>query len=368
MPPEMAVVQLIDTLDPGGAERVAVNIANALARRGHRAFLCATRRGGALKAQIEPRVQYWELARKSRWDIGAVLRLVRLIRQHQIQIIHAHSSSLFVGSIAAALTGCKLVWHDHYGPGANQNRPAWLYRPFTWHVAWAFSVSRGLMDWLTNTVQFSADRASCLPNFVMHAESAQSVTQLPGFAGTRITCVANIRAVKDQINLLRAMKLVVDQQPSAHLLLVGAPVEPAYQQAVLAERMTLGLEDAVTLMGGREDVADILAGSDIAVLASSAEGFPLVLLEYGNAALPVVATRVGECGEILDHGAAGILVPPGDPPALAAALLRLLTDPELQKSLGSKLHTRVQCFYSEAAIMDIIETIYQTIYREKHTV
>lgn len=361
MPSELSVIQLIDTLDAGGAERVAVNLANALARRGYQSYLCATRRGGPLEKEIDPGVRFILLGRKNRWDVGAVLRLRQLIRRERIQIIHAHSSSLFIGSLASLLTGSRLVWHDHYGPGSTYSRPAWLYRMTSRRVDRVFTVTRTLADWATRVLGISAAQVQYLPNFVIGRKTPQTTCDLPGTAGHRIVCVANIRPVKDQIVLLQAMQILQQRQPEAHLLLVGAASDSAYYAAAEAERQSLHLEDRVTFLGKRDDVAQILAGSDIAVLASRFEGFPLAVLEYGRANLPVVATNVGECAEILDHGSAGILVEPGSSQALAAALNGLLCDPHKRSFLGERLAQRVETIYSEAAIMTTILHEYRII-------
>lgn len=356
----MRVIQLIDTLEPGGAERVAVNIANGLARRGYASHLCATRRGGPLEQELEPGVEFFSLQRSGRWDVSAVLRLAVYIRKHKVQIIHAHSSSLFIGSIVARLCGCKLVWHDHFGAGT-KGRSAFLFQIITRNVGMVLSVTKHLAKWTEEYLNINKNHIQYLPNFIFGNDGTSHPVTIPGRSGERITCVANLRAFKDQIGLLRAFKLVIKKFPEAHLILVGAEVESDYSALLAEELAVLHLESNVTMLGKRNDIPAILDGSDIAVLASVVEGFPLVLLEYGSACLPVVATEVGECAEILDHGAAGILVPPGDPAALAAGLLRYLDDSVLRKAMAQKLHLRVQTQYSEPVIMERIVMVYKTI-------
>jgi len=287
--------------------------------------------------------------------------LAQLIRQEHIQIIHAHSSSLFLGSLVSLLTGCRLVWHDHYGPGSARSRSPWPYRLASHRVSQVFSVTRPLANWAMNTLHIPAGQVSYLPNFVSNSAISRKSIELPGTTGQRIVCVANLRPVKDQVNLLRAMQMVVQEHPDAHLLLVGDTSNAEYHASILAEQRLLHLENHVTLMGRREDVAGILACANIAVLASAIEGFPLAILEYGKAHLPVIATNVGECAEILDHGSAGILVEPGNPRALAAALNELLRDPQKGSSLGERLARRVEAMYSEVAAMTTILNGYRSI-------
>ncbi|MGP8253010.1 MAG: glycosyltransferase family 4 protein, partial [Terracidiphilus sp.] len=96
-----------------------------------------------------------------------------------------------------------------------------------------------------------------------------------------------------------------------------------YRDTVLARIPALKLDRHVSYLGPQQRVAPILRGCDIGVLSSLSEGLPLSLLEYGAAGLASVATEVGQCGEVLDGGKTGILVPAGSPSRLSEALLRL---------------------------------------------
>ena len=142
------------------------------------------------------------------------------------------------------------------------------------------------------------------------------------------------------------MRIVVNQCPQAQLNLVGEIRDESYAQSVREAISRLGLETHVSILGTRPDVPEILAASDIGVLSSSSEGLPLALIEYGMAGLGVVCTRVGECPRVLRDGQLGLLVPPSDPQALAAALLDLLNHPEKRSQLGNDLAENVRREYS----------------------
>ncbi len=341
------VLHLVDTLEPGGTERVAVNLANRLSRERFRPFLATTRREGALASEILPDVGRLALNRSRTLDLGALRRLVRFVRENGIAIVHAHSSSLF---LAALLPGARIVWHDHFGR-SEEERPAWLWGPAARRAGAVVAVSEDLARWSRERLGVDA---IYLPNFIPEVP-AGPVPDLPGKPGSRVVCVANLRAQKDHLTLLQA----IAQTPEAHLLLAGADVEPAYAARVRQEAAVLG--DRVTFLGSRTDVPELLRGCDVGVLASASEGFPLSLLEYGRGGLAAVATRVGQCPEVLDG--AGILVPPGDPGALAEALLRLLRDPELRSGLGRRLEERVRVLYSPAAVIERLERVYDAVLR-----
>jgi glycosyltransferase involved in cell wall biosynthesis len=192
-----------------------------------------------------------------------------------------------------------------------------------------------------------------------------SVPDLPGAPGSRIVCVANLRKEKDHLTLVRAMTLVVQKYPTAHLLLVGAYSDStcsagsSYFEVVKREVARNSLSGNITFLGQRRDIPAILNGSDIGVLSSKTEGLPVSLLEYGAAGLPVVATRVGDCEEVLDSGRAGLLVPPQSPSELAEALLSLFGSPELRAEFGKRFLRRVQELYSAKSIIKQVCSVYQ---------
>jgi glycosyltransferase involved in cell wall biosynthesis len=351
------VLHLVDTLDPGGAERVAVNLVNHLSRERFRPFLGTTRREGPLASEIRADVGRLALNRTRTLDLGALRRLLAFIRENEIDILHAHASALFFAQLAGmALPRLKVVWHDHFGRYLEEDRPAWLWGPAARRAAAVVAVNEDLARW--SRERLGAGPVVYLPNFVAETQDAP-VPDLPGQPGLRVVCVANFRAQKDHPNLLRAFARVLRDEPGARLLLAGAEVEADYASRVREEAATFGGGgDRVVFLGSRPDVPALLRACDVGVLASVSEGFPLSLLEYGRAGLAVVATRVGQCAEVLDEGEAGLLVPPSDPDPLAWAVLALLRDPARRAVLGERLARRVRERYSAAAVMERLEAVY----------
>jgi len=178
---------------------------------------------------------------------------------------------------------------------------------------------------------------------------------------------------KGSLNLVRAMALVVRRYPSAHLLLVGAHSDPAYSasssyfEAVKQEVARNSLGQNISILGQRRDISALLHVCDIGVLSSRTEGLPVSLLEYGMAGLPVVATQVGECEEVLDRGGAGLLVPPQSPRDLAKALLSLLDSRERRALLGERFLHRVQNLYSAKAIIERVCLVYTQVLESNRT-
>ena len=92
---KLAVLHLIDTLDAGGAEHVAVMLANNLPRDHYRSYICASRQTGSLQSRIQSHVTFFSMRRRGRFDVFAILRLMQFMHHERIRIIHAHTTSLF---------------------------------------------------------------------------------------------------------------------------------------------------------------------------------------------------------------------------------------------------------------------------------
>jgi L-malate glycosyltransferase len=138
---------------------------------------------------------------------------------------------------------------------------------------------------------------------------------------------------------------VVRQRPNARLVLVGEGPERAKIEELIRQGR---LEANVRLLGLRKDIGRLLHAADVFLLTSISEGIPLTLIEAMAARLPVVATRVGGVGEIVEDGDTGLLAPSGDDAALAAHVLQLGADPEQRLRMGERGRQRARAMFSES--------------------
>lgn len=353
------IVQVVDTLNYGGLEAVAVSYANLLSQRGIKSCICSTRSSGVFAADLDPSVTHLNLHRRGLVDFGALKRFLRFLREEEITIIHAHGTSLFF----SALTGwfaraAKMIWHDHFGRYLTEQRSVLLHRSALVRASGVIAVNQPLAEWARQRLKVDRDRVWFLPNFVVEKETGGAQAQIPGEKGQRIVCVANLRPEKDHLTLIEAMRTVVETAPKAVLLVVGDAPNASQLSAVKDAIQRHQLQASVILMGNTRNVWPILKQCDIGVLSSASEGMPLALLEYGTAGLSTVATRVGQVPEVLDDGTAGLLVSPGEPAELATALIRLLQSPELRHAQGSALKQRIQERYSPLATINRLLEIY----------
>lgn len=359
----VGVLQIVDCLSAAGKERVAVNLANLMQGNGNRSYLCTTRMDGVLEPQIHKNVGRLRLARKKRYEIGALFKLVSFVQEHEIRILHAHDSSLFIAALASLFPPFPaVVWHDHDGRFVMDGRSAWPYRIGAIRLKGVIAVTEPLAEWARAKMHMPPERVWYLPNFVSTSEATvEAVNNLPGVKEMRIVCVAALRPQKDHVTLFHAMALVVQKVPQAHLLVVGgARGDQKYLDLIQETIVRLKLDQHVSLLGERKDVNAILRSCSVGVLSSAGEAFPLSLLEYGLAGLPAVSTKVGQCAEILNEGQAGLLVDQGSPDQLAEALMGLLKSPERQSTLGNELRQRVEALYGSKRALEEMGKVYES--------
>jgi glycosyltransferase involved in cell wall biosynthesis len=169
-----------------------------------------------------------------------------------------------------------------------------------------------------------------------------------------------VREPKGNDDVLRAYARVHAARPDAHLLLVGARPEKRRPLETLAA--ALGLGAAVTLWGYRDDIPEILAASAVAIDGSYAGlGITGTLRESLAMETPVVATALAGNPELVRHGETGLLVPPRDPAALAAAVLRLVADPQWAKALGRAGRRWVTERFATRVKVDRLEALYRRV-------
>jgi len=356
----MKVLQLIDSLEAGGAERVAVNYANGLLNHVEGSYLCATRAEGLLKQSLNPLVGYLFLNKKATIDFKAIWRLHRFVKQEGIIIIHAHSSSYFLATLITFLQPkIKLVWHDHYGKSEfleqRSKRVLKYCSQFFKHI---FSVNVKLADWAKSTLHCQS--VGYLPNYAV-ADQSVLTTDLKGVKGHRIVCLANLRPQKDHLNLLRAFNVVINKYPDWTLHLVGKDFEDDYSQRIKTYIKGCKLEQSVFLYGSCTAVSSLLKSCDIGVLSSASEGLPLALLEYGLASLPVVATNVGDCNQVIKPNETGLLIRANDSVVLAEALIWNITNINKRELYAKRLSNLINNHFSEISVLEIILNTYSRL-------
>jgi glycosyltransferase involved in cell wall biosynthesis len=202
------------------------------------------------------------------------------------------------------------------------------------------------------------------PVFTGSRRQTRAMLQIPDDALV-ISVIANLIAYKGHRDLLAALALVKDRLPapgsprSWRLLAIGR--DDGIGAELKACAQALGIADNILWLGERGDVDELLSASDVFVLPSHQEGFSNALLEAMAARLPVIATAVGGNRDAVVDKETGLLVPPRDPRALAAAILSLADNPDLRRSLGEASRRRAEQHFSLQACVDRYERLYRAL-------
>jgi glycosyltransferase involved in cell wall biosynthesis len=324
----------VTTFDRGGTEKILTRCAIGLPRDKFAVHAAALQgRSRAMSGDLaRAGIPVHDLDMAWKGDLRVALRLARLLRRERIQILFTF---LFHPTLLGRLVGwaCRvpvrvsservMAWEKAGRRLLNR----WTVRLATHVVA----VSDRVAAYAAREYRIPPDRLTTIWNGVDldHFRPVRRGRDAEGLA--IIGCTARLHAKNDHATLLRAFAQVSAGWPGARLLVVGRGPEEARLRTLAA---ALGIPARVHFVGEQADVAPYLQQMDLYVQASVAEGMPNSVLEAMASGLPVVATSVGGTPELVVDGETGLLVPPGDPAALADAVERLLTDRQLADAFG----------------------------------
>ncbi|OOG71470.1 glycosyltransferase family 4 protein [Flavobacterium sp. A45] len=347
----MRIIQIIDSLEAGGAERMAVNYANTLVDKIEFSGLVATRKEGDLKNQINPKVSYLFLNKKMQIDFGALFRLRSFVLKNKATHIHAHSTSFFLAFLLKCICPyIKIIRHDHYGNNEFLvTRPYFVLRYTAPFFNGVIAVNQKLKNW--SEVQLKAKNVIYLPNFPAKDMGIEEHTILKGVEGKRIVSLANLREQKNHFLLLEVAQKLKEFYPDWTFHLIGKDFEDEYSKEIKKRIEKFELRNNVFLYRSRQDVENILNQASIAVLTSQSEGLPVALLEYGLYKKAVVVTNVGEMPMIVQHKKNGFIVDSDDPDLFYQSVVDLMTNETLRSDFGMALYETIQVNYTAESVM-----------------
>ncbi|KGL63246.1 glycosyltransferase family 4 protein [Polaribacter sp. Hel1_85] len=351
------VIQVIDSLNAGGAEVLAVNIANSLLEKGINSHLCTTRKEGILKSSLKEKVGYIYLKRKKSIDFSAIFKFRKYLKKNSINIIHAHSTSyFFVFCLKMVYPKVKITWHIHSGNYTKlKGFKFFIIKFFSFFFDRIINVNQELNNWSTKKLKHK--HSIKLENFPLFNNLGKK-TVLQGIEDKRIVILSSLREVKDHLNLLKAFKFLQPKYPEWTLHFIGKDFKDEYSNKIKQYIVESNLDKSVYLYDLCLDIKNILYQSTIGVLSSKSEGLPISLLEYGLAKLPVVVTNVGECGKVIENGKSGIVVEKENSLELANAIEEYINSEEKKKSYGELHYKNVKANYSKENFIKKLITIY----------
>ncbi len=357
-----SILLLGNVLAPGGTEGQFVEIACGLDRSRWDLHVGCVRAEGLLRTKLEAAgLRAWSCVGgtsfKSPRFAAAVLKLAGFLRAHRIRLVHSFDFySNVLGVPAARLARVPVVIASQRDLG--NLRPPLQRRLHNAVLRLADHVvvnAEIVAEGVEKAGSVASSRIVVIPNGVDTARfcGAPGEDRPPGRA--TVGTVAMLRPEKGLLDLVRAAGHVVERFPEARFLIWGeGPLRPQLEGSI----HELGLSGAVTVAGATLEPEAALRGLDIFVLPSLSEACSNALLEAMATGRPVVATRVGGNPALVEDEVTGLLVPPGDPAALAKAVIRLIEEPELATGLAVRARQQVRTAFSLDRMLERFETLY----------
>jgi len=311
-------------------------------------------------------------------DLRATLRMYRLIRRLRPHILHTHMAKAgTAGRLAGLLARVPIVVHTFHGHTFHS-----YFGPT--RTALFLQIERLLARFTDRIVAVGEDQrreiaaygvapASKIVSIPLGLEIEQLLDaerergQLKAELGLNgrsklVGIIARLVPIKAHEVFLEAAARVRRESPASYFLVIGDGERRAELERLAGQ---LGLGSSVRFLGWRGDMKRVYADLDVVALSSNNEGSPVALIEAMAAARPVVATRVGGVGEVVQDGRTGLLVPPREPDALARGILELLRAPERAEQLGQAGRQRVYPRYAASRLVADVERLYLDLARDK---
>ncbi|HEY6947257.1 MAG TPA: glycosyltransferase family 4 protein [Gemmatimonadales bacterium] len=358
------VALMLESDGPGGAENMLLQLAEELRRRGYGICPVLPAKGlGWLAAECRKRgfePETFSLRRPLDWR--CLQGLIEVLRRREVDLVHSHEFTMaFYGAAAARWLHKPHVITMH---GGQRVLSHWRRRiAFRWSMRRSravAAVSGATRQLFLDALHLQPDAITVVHNGIVPPPPGNraAVRRELGLAESEvlILSVGNLYPVKGHGVLLEALIQLAARTdlPPWRMALAGRGRETERLKQFATENRL----DRVHFLGHRSDVPDILAAADAWVMPSLSEGLPLALLEAMFAGKAIVASAVGGIPEAIVPERDGLLVPPRDPPTLAAALARVIASPDLRAALGRAARERAVSGFSVAHMADDYERLY----------
>ncbi len=366
--PPTTICQLLIGLGIGGAEVLATRMARRLNGRFRFVFACLDEEGVLGEDLRAEGFVVHVLGRNPGVDWRCGRRLAAFFRSEGVSLVHAHQYTPFFYAAAS-----RLPWrtppivfteHGRFFPDFPRPKRIAANRVLLGRRDRVVGVGESVRQALIHNEGIAPDRVEVIYNGIdldAYHENGEPAADVRREIGVRpddlvVIQVARLDYLKDHVTAVETHKHVLARRPDAKLVLVGeGPERPKIEEAIRAR----GMEPSVLLMGLRKDIPRLVRASDVFLLTSISEGIPLTLIEAMAARKPVVSTRVGGVGEVVDEGKTGLLAPSGDAEALAGHILSLADNSSMRSEYGRLGRLRAEELFSETQMMERYDRLYR---------
>jgi glycosyltransferase involved in cell wall biosynthesis len=365
----MRVLQISSAERYGGGEKHFCDLANGLTKEGVAVF-AAVRPDCSWRARLEELAadRVVEVSLRGSADIVSAMKLSKLIRANEIDIVHAHMARDYLpASMAVRFAGrAALVLTRHVLFPISG-----ITRSFVQNAARIIAVSSAVESALHGS--FRRERLASIPNGIDLARFAESRPEMQSelfrqeygipLDSRLIATVGELNGLKGQEEFVLASAEIAKDFPDAYFLSIGKDNSrgATYKRKLRRLVKVLGLEEKFKFLEWVEDTAPLLSALDIFVSASHSESFGLAILEAMASGKPVVATETGGARELIENGRSGILVKVKDPVAIASAVCNVLRDDSLAARLGNEALRRARDGFSIERMVAATAALYSEI-------
>lgn len=369
----LLIVHIIHRLHIGGLENGLVNLINNMDEEKFRHVVICMTEYTDFRYRFNREVPCYALHKKEGQDFAVFLRLWRLLREIQPDIVHTRNIGTLECVVPAVLSGVGVRLHGEHGRDINdlhgENRKHNYLRKFVSPWIYSFiALSKDLESWLKHAVGITPEKVIQIYNGVdtkkfrpqLTDMRIKSLADFDNRDSVIIGTVGRMRREKDPLNLVNAFIRLADSMPEykdklcLHMLGDGELYNEVKQTLDDA-----GYLDNAWLPGARNDVSELMQNMDMFVLPSKGEGISNTILEAMACGLPVIATNVGGNPELVVDGETGCLVPSCDSAALADAIAMYMQTPELLSKHGAAGRDRVLSNFSMKNMVDSYTNLYE---------
>jgi glycosyltransferase involved in cell wall biosynthesis len=364
---KIKLMQITHDLAIGGLQQVVVNICRSINREKFDVSVLCLRALGEFVPEVEKLgVRVFYLPQKEKGtDYFSFLKVARILRQEQIDVIHTHNTQPFVdGTLGALLSGVKTIVHtDHARDFPDKIRYMVAEHLMSYFAYRVIGVSEHTTANLVHYEKISPRKIMTIENgldgsrFQIEIDRPAKRKEL-GIKGSGPIIGLGVRLTEQKgiTYLLQAMPEIIKAVPDVTLVIAG---DGTLKNKLRHEAETLGIKEHILFLGSRLDVPQLLKLFDIYVLPSLWEGLPMVLLEAMAARCPIVATDVGGVSNMITDGKNGILVEPENPRRLANEIVTLLTNSELRQRLVENGARKFNADFTADRMTKKYEKLYQ---------
>ncbi len=366
---QLNILHVITTLEPEGAQLLLLNALKFFDQSKYKIYVAYLYRSGlALKyIKLPEEVTIIDLSKKSKFNIFSLFKLIHIIKNNKIDLVHTHLVHAgILGKIAAKICGVKnVITTRHYGYQIKENSLLFRFEDMlTKYSSTVIAISTSVKDYLLSKKIVPESKITIIKNGIDLDlfKSGRKNKKNKHNHCMKIGSIGRLHPIKGYDYLLETFKIVNDKNPLLKLEIVG---DGKIKPDLLKKAKRLNLLKNVTFLGSLppSNVISILNDWDLFILPSLWEGFGIVILEAMAMQLAVIATKIGGIKEIVKDGETGILVNPKNPKKMANAILLLLNDETKRLTMGKAGQKRILENFSLYEKTKQLEKIYDSLFK-----